>query len=454
MLTVKIPLTYKQEREYIIQVLLGDFLGIDFHIEFQDRQNISIGDKDGKELIISDVLFQTPQNQWLTTNSLPKQPLDIWDTDKIDLNCTLVNPKIPIIYGQPPFDFPKRNFLPIDIFGSAFFMLTRYEEVVKPDKDEHDRFPATSSLAYQENFLERPIINEYLEILWCYLQRLWPSLVRQTRIFRILPTHDVDMPYDILLRSFGRIALNIGSDILYRKNPAFGARNFKRWLKIRADREKDPFDTFNWIMKQSENIGVKSSFYFTAGGSTQFDTPYSVNHPSIQCLIKKLHNRGHELGFHASYEAGFNQKVWNQELVYLNRHINGIKIEGGRQHFLRFQVPKTWRFWNDAKLLYDSTLCFADFSGFRCGICYEYPVFDLIKKEKLSLKERPLIVMDCSVIEDQYMGYGCTEKTLIYMIQLKKHCQIYDGDFVLLWHNHRLADPREKEIYRSIMTLQ
>ena len=65
MLTVRTPPTYKPERKYIIQVLLRDFLGIDFHVEFQDRQNISIGDKDGKELIISDVLFQTPQNQWL-----------------------------------------------------------------------------------------------------------------------------------------------------------------------------------------------------------------------------------------------------------------------------------------------------------------------------------------------------------------------------------------------------
>ncbi len=164
MLTVKTPSSYKPEREYIIQVLLGDFLGIDFEVEFQDRQNISISDKDGKELIISDVLFQTPQNQWLTTDSLPKQPLSVWDTGKANLNCTLINPKIPIIYGQSPFVFPKRNFLPIDIFGSAFFMLTRYEEVVKPDKDEHDRFPATSSLAYQENFLERPIIPSILSV--------------------------------------------------------------------------------------------------------------------------------------------------------------------------------------------------------------------------------------------------------------------------------------------------
>jgi len=41
-------------------------------------------------------------------------------------------------------------------------MLTRYEEVVKSVKDEHERFPARASLAYREGFLMRPIVNEYL----------------------------------------------------------------------------------------------------------------------------------------------------------------------------------------------------------------------------------------------------------------------------------------------------
>jgi hypothetical protein len=52
-------------------------------------------------------------------------------------------------------------------------MLTRYEEVVKSDRDEHDRYLATASLDYQEGFLERPIFNEYLEILWACIKRLW-----------------------------------------------------------------------------------------------------------------------------------------------------------------------------------------------------------------------------------------------------------------------------------------
>lgn len=453
MLTVKTPPTYKPERKYIIQVLLGDFLGIDFHVEFQDRQNISISDKDGKELILPDVLFQTPQNQWLTTDSLPKQPLSVWDTDKVDLNCTLINPKIPIIYGQPPFDFPKRNFLPIDIFGSAFFMLTRYEEVVKPDKDEHDRFPATSSLAYQEEFLDRPITNEYLEILWFYLNRLWPGITRKKRLFRIFPTHDVDIPYDYLLRPFWKILLRVGADFIYRRNPVLGIKNLSKWLKVNISKKNDPFDTFDWIMNQSERAGLKSSFNLMAGGNTQFDYNYPVENSNIQRLLKIIIERGHEVGFHPSYSAALEKELWEEELLRLKRSLKGYNIKGGRHHFLRFHTPLTWRFWMENGLEYDSTLVFADRSGFRCGTCYEYHPFDLEKRKAMSLLERPLIVMDRTVIDKPYMGFGRTNNALDYMIRLKNICQIYKGDFVFLWHNQRFVNSKEREMYKALLNL-
>ena len=70
--------------------------------------------------------------------------------------------------------------LGLDIFGSVFFMITRYEEVVKSDRDEYDRFPAAASLAYQEGFLDRPIVNEYLEILWTCMKRLWLASGKET----------------------------------------------------------------------------------------------------------------------------------------------------------------------------------------------------------------------------------------------------------------------------------
>ena len=162
MLHIQIPDTYQPERRYSLSVLFNEFLGLDFQIEYAERSDTKITFDDDKTLLISDGLFATPESQWLQPSSLPKQPLKSWDLTVTSLNVTTLSPNIPVIYGEDPDtpDFfsavPQRIRLGLDIFGSAFFMLTRYEEVVKPDRDNHDRFSATASLAYQEKFLDQP----------------------------------------------------------------------------------------------------------------------------------------------------------------------------------------------------------------------------------------------------------------------------------------------------------
>ena len=58
-------------------------------------------------------------------------------------------------------------------------MLSRYEEAILKGRDKHDRFPSWISVADKGNFLERPIVNEYLEILWSCLSSLWNDLKRK-----------------------------------------------------------------------------------------------------------------------------------------------------------------------------------------------------------------------------------------------------------------------------------
>ena len=114
------------------------------------------------------------------------------------IDCLVVNNRIPVIYGNivdTPCGSNKIPNIPLDIFGSAFFMLTCYEEIANEIKDLHGRFPATASISFQEGFLDRPIINEYIEILWSLLKKCWPNFKRKKHFFRILPSHDVDIPF-------------------------------------------------------------------------------------------------------------------------------------------------------------------------------------------------------------------------------------------------------------------
>jgi hypothetical protein len=455
MITIKIPPTYESERRYILTVMLVEFLGLDIQINIDLRQNVSISCED-RELLIADRLFATPSSQWLKPASLPQQPLKLWNLATTKLSATTVDPQIPVIYGDDPNEpnFFHRSagqiYLGLDVFGSAFFMLTRYEEVVKSDLDRFSRFPVTSSLMFQENCLNRPIINEYLEILWTCLHRLFPKLQREHREFQLKLTHDVDDPFELYPFQIAQCIRRLGGDLVVRQDiksaTALAINSCKAGLNLPY---QDRLDTFDWLMDRSEEIGAKSAFYFIAGDSL-CDPRYDIQDSKICDLIEKIISRGHEVGLHPSYDTYLNPEKLLFEAQTL-RQILQEKLDlelpiGGRQHYLRWKATDSWQHWEDTDLSYDSSVGFAEHSGFRSGICYEYPTFNLITRQQLKLKEYPLIVMECSLLSRNYMSisYADASKKILHF---KNICKLFNGVFVLLWHNNQLFQAKDRILY-------
>jgi hypothetical protein len=456
MITVHIPINYEPERRYAIGVALGEFLGIEHRVERSERAGVMLTAGDGRELVLADGLFLTPESKWLARDSLPSRRLPSTDARRLAPGARVTSPQLPLIFGEDP-DAPgyftaseRRVELGLDVFGSVFFMLARYEEAVGGDRDRHGRFPASASLAVREGFLDRPIVNEYVEILWSCMERLWPSLRRKARVFRVRPSHDVDCPSYYTFYPKREIAMAVAGDVVKRRSPALALRRLRSWLEVARGSARDPFDTFDWLMDRSEERGWISSFNFIAGGETEFDRPrYPLGHDMVQGVISRIVGRGHEVGFHPSYSTVGDEGRWRSELDALRSGAPGARVRGGRQHYLRFEVPGTWRLWDGAGLEYDSTLVYADRAGFRCGTCYEYPVFDVGRRVSLKLKERPTIVMESTVISDRYMGLGTGRDAHDIISDLKEKCRTFDGDFVVLWHNSALSDSESADLYLS-----
>jgi len=118
-------------------------------------------------------------------------------------------------------------------------------------------------------------------------------------------------------------------------------------------------------------------------------------------------------------------------------------------HYLRWQQPTTLRAWADAGMNYDSTLGYADRPGFRCGTCHEYPAFDPVAQEQLPLRVRPLVVMECSVMAEKYLGLGATELAVEKILEIKNRCIMVGGYFTLLWHNSEFQKSTAYEIYQQ-----
>ncbi|OAD18679.1 hypothetical protein THIOM_005718 [Candidatus Thiomargarita nelsonii] len=235
MLKITIPPNLNSARQYILNVLLTEFIGISFTTEIKNVNTLQIF-YENKTLTIADTFFQQAANHWLQPESLPLLPLAQWNVSEDITDVNLVSNSVPVIFGDEVYLKSHDNglHLGLDIFGSAFFMLSRYEEAVKSERDIHDRFPASASLAYQADFLHRPIVNEYVEILWACMKQLWPQLERKPRNSRILVSHDVDNPFEYSFFSPSRLLKRMAGDILKRHSLVKAAKSLSGWIKVKT----------------------------------------------------------------------------------------------------------------------------------------------------------------------------------------------------------------------------
>lgn len=171
--------------------------------------------------------------------------------------------------------------------------------------------------------------------------------------------------------------------------------------------------------------------------------------------MRRIHQRGHEIGLHPSYNTYQTPSAIAAEAKRLRAvaESEGIRQTewGGRMHFLRWEHPTTVRAWDAAGMDYDSTLSYADRPGFRCGTCFEYPAFDPVAQQMLKLRIRPLVAMECTVMAPRYMGLGTGEAAFAKFKQLKDACRAVEGCFTLLWHNTQFETVGERGLYEDVI---
>ena len=85
--------------------------------------------------------------------------------------------------------------------------------------------------------------------------------------------------------------------------------------------------------------------------------------------------------------------------------------------------------------------------AFGCGTCFEYPAFDPVESEILKLRIRPLIVMECSVMNECYLGLGASKIAEDKIASLKDICRMVGGIFTFLFHNSNLSSTSSKKLY-------
>jgi hypothetical protein len=318
-----------------------------------------------------------------------------------------------------------------DIIAATFFMLSRWEETVNDSRDEHGRFPAEASVAYQQGFLERPIVDEYALILRAWLKALYPDWQPAARKFSLKLSHDID--HVQRFPDWKQGLRTLGGDVLKRRDLSRVGQSLRGTLARLGTPALDPhIQGIRILASISRQHGLSNdAFYFMAADPTPFDSGYDPHTPFVKKCIDDLERQGFEVGFHPSYETFLAPDRLADEKARLDTLLNH-PVSGGRQHYLRFQVPETWRHWEQVGLNYDATLGYARHAGFRCGTCHPFQPFDLKEQRVLQIEERPLIAMDKTF--QNYQGLT-PEQTVDSILKLAQRCKQVGGEFSLLWHN-------------------
>jgi hypothetical protein len=226
----------------------------------------------------------------------------------------------------------------------------------------YGRYAHENSLAYREGFLDQPLINNWFQLFKKQLKLKFPLLATSHSPFSFLPTYDIDIAWAFknkgLLRSAGGFIQSvIKGDWL---------RCRERIATLRG-KLKDPFDTYGWLNQLHEKYQLKPRYFFLlADRSSRYDKNISPRQKALQSLVKD-HLVRYQVGIHPSWRSGDDKTLLKKEIETL-KELTGDKILFSRQHYIRFNLPGTFRRLIDHGIKFDFSMGYGSINGFRASV--------------------------------------------------------------------------------------
>lgn len=359
---------------------------------------------------------------------------------------------VPILFGQAETEmFGNTLLVKADIVASTFFMMTRYEELINNKRDEHGRFCGKYSVSGTNEFIDRPIIDEYGQLLRGWLRHSGMHIDEPpTQFSHIFLTHDADKLTQ------------------YRNPRGFAGGLFRALIKMSVKRlqdvvkamtkgpEYDPLFTFSELLKLDKSVKNSQSIIFVKAGKkavSEEDAPvYNLNRTDAKALLSLCKKEKCLVGLHSSYNSGENPNLISKEKERLENAF-GTKIKLNRWHFLRCGHPENIKELEHSGITDDFSLGYADIAGFRLGTCRPMKWITPDTMELTDITIHPLSIMDCTLDEPKYMGLNEND-AYNYCKHIIDTVRQHNGELVLLWHNSvvsRIDKSYHRNLYKKII---
>jgi hypothetical protein len=337
------------------------------------------------------------------------------------------------VFGDQKVPFAVADSaLPFDVFAASFYFVSRYEEYLPFEGDEHLRFPAEKSMQFQLNLLEFPVIDGWALILKNILLKHFPNLNFVPRKFEFIPTVDIDRAFHFrasgLLKNTARV---------FKAVAEFDTERLKNMITTGLKKRKDPFDTYDHFHQLHQKYQLNPIFFFLLSdkGHSNFD----VNiHPKDELLKQLIGETAQvaKIGIHPSYASNGNTTLLKQEINFLKQVIP-YAIDTSRQHYLKLSFPKTYLQLIKAGINHDYTMGYPSQVGFRAGTCTSFFWYDLQLEKQTALKIHPFAVMDATL--NSYLKLTPAQ-AFVKIDELVANVKLVNGTLISLWHNEALSE--------------
>lgn len=285
--------------------------------------------------------------------------------------------------GQPYFfKTSNQSDIPYDIFASSFFLLTRYEEYLPHVKNILGDYPATESIAYQNDFLKKPIINIWMKKFSEILNDKFESVHFKSQKPKIKLTIAVEKAFKYRKHGISRSITGFTSDFFRLKLKDIYMR-IKTWFRP----DQDPFDVYDELIAFKNETGVDMTFVFQLGDYSIHTK--NINHRKrvYKKLIKSMGDYC-EIGLMPSYEAIKEFSVLITEIKRFekiaNHELRSIMI---KDHGLNF--PEFYINLDKTTITKDYSMGYYNKMGYRAGTSSSFLFYDLNLEQASPIEIHP-----------------------------------------------------------------
>ena len=142
------------------------------------------------------------------------------------------------------FKVPDISSIPFDIFGASFYLITRYEEYLPHINDSMGRFQHKNSIAFNNNFLEIPLVDIWVNELQKIIKKNFIDIIKKDNSkIKFLSILQVSEPYKFSNKSF--------FSSIFQGLKFISRLDFKSLFEqvlVLTKFKKDPFDEYDFII--------------------------------------------------------------------------------------------------------------------------------------------------------------------------------------------------------------